>query len=140
MSEQQAQQILYQIQALEQYLIDLSQKESTLFGILREAGAVIETIRAAGNDSKSETLVPVGMGAYLKANLIDTEKLLLSVGAGAVMEKGRDSALNYLESRIKEVEIALRETSGQKQEVANALEQGKLELNRLAQAARSQKK
>ena len=42
MSEEQAQQLMYQMQMLEGYLTDLSQKESSLLNIVREAISATE--------------------------------------------------------------------------------------------------
>jgi len=140
MSEERAQQIMSQIQMLENYFVDLTQKENSLFTILREANSAIESIKAAIEKSDSETLVPVGMGAYLRSSLSLDEKLILSIGSGVAIEKNKNEAINYLEARIKEIEIAIKETSAQKQQVVSSLEHGKHELNQLVRAARSSQK
>ena len=44
MSEQQAEQMMQQMQMLETYFSDLSQREGTFVSILREATAAIESI------------------------------------------------------------------------------------------------
>lgn len=140
MSEEQTQQLLYQMQILESYYADLIQKESYMVSILKEATAAIESIKAVNEDTEYETLVPLGLGTFVKAKILPNEKIVLNVGAGAALEKDKNSTINYLESRVKELEVALQETASQKQEVALRLEQGKHEMNRLIQEARSQKK
>ena len=87
MSEERAQQLMSQIQMLENYFVDLTQKESSLFAILREANSAIESIKSAKEKSDSDTLVPVGMGAYLRAKLSSGEKLILNVGSGVSIGK-----------------------------------------------------
>ena len=67
MSEEEAQQLLYQMQMLEGYLTELSQKESSLLGVIREAVSATETIKNSKIKSDTETLVPIGMGTYMKA-------------------------------------------------------------------------
>ena len=42
MSEEQAQQLLYQMQMLEGYLSELSQKEATIVSVIREASSAIQ--------------------------------------------------------------------------------------------------
>ena len=69
----------------------------------------------------------------------ENQKLVVNLGAGAAVEKDKDSAINYLESRIKEMEVALNETNAKKQEAIANLEQGKHEMNRLVQEGRSKK-
>ena len=139
MSEEQAQQLMYQMQMLESYLVDLTNRENSLVGIIREAASAIESIKSINEKSESDTLVPMGMGTFAKAKIQSTEKLILNLGAGTAMEKDKESAINYLESRIKEMEVALKDTSAQKQEVTASLEQGKQEMNRLIQASRNKK-
>ena len=131
--------MLYQMQMLETYLNDLISKESNIVNILREANSAIQSIKSINDNSESETLVPMGIGAYVKAKILPNQKIVLNLGAGAAVEKDRDSAINYLEARIKEMEVALKETNAKKQEVVANLEQGKQEMNRLVQEGRTKK-
>jgi len=127
------------MQMLETYLGDLMNKENNLVNIIREAASAIGSIKALNETTESETLVPMGIGAFVKAKIQPNQKLILNLGAGAAVEKDKDSAINYLESRIKEMEVALRETNARKQEIATSLEQGKQEMNNLVQASRIEK-
>lgn len=139
MSEEQVQQLLYQMQILESYFADLIQRENYMISVLKEATSAIESIKAVNENTEYETLVPLGLGTFIKAKILPNEKIVLNVGAGAALEKNKESTINYIESRIKEIEVALGETAAQKQEVALRLEQGKHEMNRLMQTARNQK-
>ena len=134
MSEEQAEQLMQQMQMLETYFSDLSQRESTFHSILREAIAAIESIQSLGKKSETETLVPIGMGTYVQTKISSNNKIILNIGAGVAVEKDFPSAINYLEARIKEIEIALQDTSVKKQDAANRLEQGKAQMNQMMQA------
>ncbi|HET6457739.1 MAG TPA: prefoldin subunit alpha [Nitrosopumilaceae archaeon] len=136
MSEEQAQALMQQMQALEAYMSDLLQKEDAVIKLLHEAVGAIDSMKALG-DTHLETLVPVGMGAYVKATIQPNEKLLVSIGAGASLEQDKNSAINYVEERIKELEIVLQQLSTQKHEVAARLEQGQQQMNRILQASQS---
>jgi prefoldin alpha subunit len=136
MSEEQAQALMQQMQALEAYMSDLLQKEDAVIKLLHEATGAIESMKALG-DTQLETLVPVGMGAYVKATIQPNEKLLVSIGAGASLEQDKNSAINYVEERIKELEIVLQQLSAQKHEIAARLEQGQQQMNRILQASQS---
>ena len=140
MSEEEAQQLLYQMQMLEGYLTELSQKESSLLGVIREAISATETIKNSKIKSDSETLVPIGMGTYMKATLSPNQKVILNIGGGAAIEKDQDSAVNWIESRIKEMEIVLQQTNAQKQQVLASLEGGKQKMNQLMQQSGQTKK
>ncbi len=139
MSEEQAQALIQQMQALEAYMADLIQKEEAVIRLLQESSAVIESIKALDGNTPYDTLVPVGLGTYVKATIQPNEKMILNIGAGAAIEQDKSAALNYVEARIKEFEIALQQLSSQRQEVAARLEQGQQELNKLIQSSRSSK-
>ncbi|MCZ6582541.1 MAG: prefoldin subunit alpha [Thaumarchaeota archaeon] len=140
MSEEQLQAIYYQIQMLESYLVDLIQKERTIVKVIQEASSSIESIGGIAENEHLETLVPLGLGAYAKAKIIPNEKMILNIGAGAAIERDKDSTINYIESRIKEMQVALQDTATQKQQVAAKLEQNKQELNNFLQNARKPSK
>ncbi len=133
MSEEQAQQLMQQMQMLETYFTDLSQREGTLLSVLREAISAIESIKSLRQKPNSDTLVPIGMGTYVQTKILSNDKIVLNIGAGIAVEKTYDSTINYLEARIKEIEIALQDTSAKKQEAVTRLEQGKDQMNQLMQ-------
>jgi len=133
MSEEQAQQLMQQMQMLETYFTDLSQREGTLLSVLREAVSAIESINSLHQKPNSDTLVPIGMGTYVQTKILSDDKIVLNIGAGIAVEKTYDSTINYLEARIKEIEIALQDTSAKKQEVIARLEHGKEQMNQLMQ-------
>ncbi|MFN3655129.1 MAG: prefoldin subunit alpha [Candidatus Nitrosotenuis sp.] len=140
MSEEQAQQFLYQMQVLESYAASLDQKEGAIMTFLREAMASIDSINGIAQNPQADSLVPVGLGTYIKAKMSEDPKVLVDVGAGIVVEKDHDSAINYLESRIKELQIALNETMAQKHEALMRLEQLKQQMNNFLQTANQQQK
>ena len=133
MSEEQAQQLMQQMQMLETYFTDLSQREGTLLNVLREAISAIESIKSLREKPNSDTLVSIGMGTYVQTKISSNDKIILNIGAGIAMEKTYDSTINYLETRIKEIEIALQDTSARKQDAIARLEQGKEQMNQLMQ-------
>ena len=135
MSEEQAQQLLQQMQMLESYFADLSQRENTLISVLRESSSAIESLKTLGEKPESSALVPIGMGTFVKTKISSSEKYVVNIGAGVAIEKDKDSAINFLESRLKEVEVALQDVGAKKQEAAARLEQGKQEINKLMQVS-----
>ncbi|MDH3780964.1 MAG: prefoldin subunit alpha [Nitrosopumilus sp.] len=135
MSEEQAEQLMQQMQMLETYFSDLSQREGTFLNIMREAVASIESIKSLNQKPESETLVPIGMGTYVQTKILSNTKIVMNIGAGIAVEKDFASAINYLEARIKEVEVALQDTVAKKQDAAGRLEQGKAQINQLMQSA-----
>jgi len=139
MSEEKTQQLLYQMQMLEGYFSELTQKEESIISVIREASSAIVSLKAIDDKTDSETLVPMGLGTFVKTKLIPNQKLILNVGAGIAIEKDQNYAINFLESRLKEMQVALQEIGGQKQQVSASLEQGKQQMNQLLTASRSKK-
>ena len=139
MSEEQTQQLLYQMQMLEGYFSELIQKEQAIISVIREASSAVVSLKAIDNKTDSETLVPMGLGTFVKTKLIPNQKFILNVGAGVAIEKDQNYAINFLESRLKEFQVALQDIGGQKQQVSASLEQGKQQMNQLLAASRSKK-
>ena len=65
MSQEQAEQLMQQMQMLETYFSDLSQREATFLNVYRETIAAIESIQSIQKNPDAETLVPIGMGTFL---------------------------------------------------------------------------
>ena len=137
MSEEHAQALLQQMQSLESFLNDLLQREETVMRLLQEATNAVESIKVLTGNVEYETLVPVGLGVYVKAKINPDQKMIINIGAGASVEQNKESAINYMESRIKELEMVLQQLASQRQEVSMKLEQGQHEMNRLIQSNRS---
>ena len=137
MSEAQAQMLLQHMQMLENMFTELSQKENSIVNIIRDANSAVKSIQELKSNPDSETLVPVGMGTFIKTKSIPNEKVVLNMGAGVAIEKDHDSALNFLESKIKELEVALQETNTQRQQIAANIEQGKQQMQQIMQQSQN---
>ena len=137
MSEEQTQQLLYQMQMLENLFGELTQKENSIINIIREANSAIHSIKGIDTQSESDSLVPLGLGAFMKSKVNSNEKIIINVGSGIAIEKNHNDAINYLESRLKELEIVLQETNQQRQQVAANLEQGKQQMQNLMQKSQN---
>ena len=94
MSEEQAQQLMQQMQMLETYFSDLSQREGTFLSVLREATAAIESIKSLNQKSDADTLVPIGMGTYVPTKISSKSKIVLNIGAGVAVGVGATIAFN----------------------------------------------
>ena len=137
MSEEQAQQMLQQMQMLENMYAEMAQKENSIKNIIRDATSAINSIQEIKVNPDSESLVPIGMGTFIKTKTIPNEKIVVNVGSGVAIEKDHNSALSYLESKIKELEVALQETNAQRQQIAANLEQGKQQMQQIMQQPQS---
>ncbi|MEK0348703.1 MAG: prefoldin subunit alpha [Nitrosopumilus sp.] len=134
MSEEQTQQLMQQMQMLETYFSELSQREVTFLNVLKETTASIESIKSLSEKPESETLIPIGIGTYIPTKILSNSKIVLSIGAGVAVEKDFPSAINYLEAHIKEIEVALQDNAAKKQDAAAQLEKGREQINQLMQS------
>ena len=140
MSQEQdhAQQLMYEMQMLEGHLAELQKRESSLAAVLREAVDTIESIKSIKDEKSVKSLVPLGLGAFAKTEMSAKEKLIVNIGAGIAVEKDHDSAINYVESRIKEFEVAIQDTAARKQEAAERMDEGREMISQMSQAATKQ--
>ena len=138
--EQQAQQLMQQLQMLENHFTQLAQQENTIVNIIREANSAIQSISETKTKTESDSLVPIGMGVYIKSKIQSKEKIIIDVGSGVAVEKDQNSAINWLESRLKELEIALQNVSSQRKQVADNLEIGKQQMQTIMQKSQASQK
>ncbi|HDQ16424.1 MAG TPA: prefoldin subunit alpha [Bacteroidetes bacterium] len=55
-------------------------------------------------DDDSETLIPIGGGAFVYASLKNTSKVLIDIGSDLVAEKNFEGAIKKIEKRIEELQ------------------------------------
>ena len=106
-AEQKVNEMVQQSKILEAYMNDILTKESTVNRLIAEAHLASEAIQELSSLAKQEeSLVPIGIGIYLKVSDPAVTNLLVNVGSGVTIEKSKENTKNYVESRIKEFELA----------------------------------
>lgn len=135
MAEQQLNEMAQQSRMLEAYMNDITGRQAAVARLLEEARIASATIQGVSADAESETLMPVGAGVYVKTTVPPIKKLVVNLGSGVAIEKSRDDALNFVEARIKEYEVALRQLEGQRQEIAMRMEQMQQQINMMLRSA-----
>jgi prefoldin alpha subunit len=134
--EQRINEMVQQSRVLEAYMNDVMTRQVTVSKLMEEARLASTTIQNITSESEVESLMPVGVGVYIKTSVPPIKKVLVTLGAGVALEKNRDDALNYVESRIKEYEVAARQLEAQRQEIAMRMEQVQAQINQMIRAAR----
>ena len=140
MSEEQAQQLMQQMQMLENHFAQLTQQENSIINIIREANSALHSINETKTKNESDSLVPIGMGVYVQSKIQSKDKVIINIGSGVAIEKDHDSAINWLESRLKELEVALKNVNSQRQQVADNLEMGKQQMQNFIQKSQKAQK
>jgi prefoldin alpha subunit len=105
---------------------------------MEEAHLASNAVQNIADESDIESLAPVGIGVYMKALIPPVKKLLINLGAGVAIEKSREDTLNYIESKIREFEIALRQLVNQKQQIETRMEQIQNQINQMLKQAPAQ--
>ncbi|MFZ0893066.1 MAG: prefoldin subunit alpha [Candidatus Nitrosopolaris sp.] len=135
--EQKINEMVEQSRILEAYMNDIINREATVTRLVGEARLASTAIQNIVDEDVVEALTPVGIGVYIKTMVPPIKKLLINVGAGVTVEKTREDAINYVEVKIKEFEVALRQLLGQKQQIAARMEQIQAQINQMLQQGQS---
>jgi len=101
--------IAYEMQAYREQAQLIQQQMANLQLNYNSVESAIETLNNIRKfSSKEEALLPIGSGAYIKARVESTEVALIDVGAGVIVEKPIPEAVQFLNSRMKDMD-SLRE-------------------------------
>jgi len=133
--EQRINEMVQQSRVLEAYMNDVMTRQVTVTRLMEEARLASTTIQNITSESEVESLMPMGIGVYVRTVVPPIKKLLVNLGAGVAVEKNREDALNYVESRIKEYEVAARQLEAQRQEIAMRMDQLQSQINQMIRAA-----
>jgi len=133
--EQRINELVQQSRILEAYMNDVMTRQVTVSKLIEEAHLASDTIQNITSESDVESLMPIGIGVYVKTTVPPIKKLLINFDAGVAIEKSREDALNYVETRIKEYEVAARQLEAQRQEIAMRINQLQSQINQMVQAA-----
>ena len=133
--EQRINELVQQSRILEAYMNDVMTRQVTVSKLMEEAHMASNTIQNINSESDVESLMPIGIGVYVKTTVPPIKKLLINLDAGVAIEKSREDALNYVETRIKEYEVAARQLEAQRQEITMRINQLQSQINQMIQAA-----
>ena len=128
-TEQKISEMLQQSKILEAYLNDILAKESTVTRLITEAHLASEAIQELSTTNQEESLVPIGIGIYLKVTVPQVRNLFVNVGSGVTIERSKENTKNYVESKIKEFELALQQLQSQKEQIAVRMNQLQNDIN-----------
>lgn len=135
--EQRLTELAQHSKTLELYLNEIIGREVTVTKLIEEARLASHALQNIPPGKENEGLMPIGIGIFIKTNIASLDKLLVNVGAGVTVEKSREDTLNYIESRIKEFEIAFNQLTTQKKQLTSQLEQIQIQANTMLQQASS---
>lgn len=127
-----------ELQALQMYLNEYTQQGEILARQLdllvrqrMEASAAIEALKELKSVEEPVVLFPLGGGATVRARVLDTDRILVNIGADVIVQRTNGQATEYLEDRIRELEAlekkvgeSLQNIRAQVNEIARRIEIG----------------
>ena len=108
--ENYSKEIQNQVEVLNNYLIDIQRSQQTLTNVKLEK-------------NMDETLISLGRGVMIKAKPIESDKVYYNVGAGVIVTKKIDEAIDDLDSRVEEIQTKMTGLSDQLQQVYQQMQQ-----------------
>ncbi|HEY4699807.1 MAG TPA: prefoldin subunit alpha [Nitrososphaerales archaeon] len=123
MSDQEIiQSLIAELRYLESILEETTSRQGFILKIIGEARAGLAASNEVCNSPiKSEVLIPLGGGLFLKAEAPPTDKLFLGIGADVIIEKSKDDVTKFVEERIKEMENTLMGLEAQRKEISKKI-------------------
>jgi prefoldin alpha subunit len=124
--EQTAEALQSRIGMVNAVVTDLTYANSTLEGLEKET-------------ENSELLVPVGGTSYIKAKLVNPDKIIVGLGAGVSVEKTREEAKEIIKKRLEDLEKTRMAMRQQFAQVAERINQNREKLEALVATMRERK-
>lgn len=123
---------LAQFQMLQANMQALQEREHVIaqrFAELQETKQTIDELKTVKNND--ETLIPLGTGNFISGKVLDSENVLVGLGAGVAIRKSREEAKKILDSRIQEMQNVVQDMSLQMQAITQEMQKLQPEIERL---------
>ena len=121
--------LVVETRVLESTYNELSARQNLLERALLETRAALDAIAGLTESKSSEILTQIGGGAMLRSPPPSIDKVMVSIGAGVVVEKPREEAKALLEGRNRDVEKTIISIANQRNEIADRLNSDRQALN-----------
>jgi|TARA_B100001750_G_scaffold246254_1_gene267991 prefoldin alpha subunit len=130
-AEQQAQAMIQQMRMLESYLEEINNRENISIKAIIESKAASKATENLEKANFEDILFPIGSGLLIK--LGKTPTFLVNIGAGITIEKNAEEVKEFLDTRIKDIEEAMKTLTVQKNEMTQQYNSIRTALNTIVQ-------
>lgn len=131
--EEEVQQMYVEFQTINANIKQFEKQNTALEQQLMELMVTRQTLEDLKKlKSKTEILVPISSGIYAKADIKDTDKFIVNVGANVTLNKDLESTKKIIEKQIEEIQGLQKNLAGELQKhttKASVLEQ---EISKIA--------
>lgn len=121
--QQKLQQMITQLNTYKSQAEMLQKQVEALQQSMAELDVLEKTIDDLQNKDSVESLVPVGGGAFMKAEIKDTSNIIMSIGAGIAVKQTAEEAKVTVESQKDELKDSLDKTLQSLQQVTDVIGQ-----------------
>lgn len=138
--EQKMEQMANAIKSLEEQLESLIRNEEAMTRqrvAAQAAGDAIRQIKSNDQAATQDTLFNIGGGVFVPTKIRASSKMVLEIESGVAIEKDPEYIVNYLENRIREIGMAIKNNSAEKQKLIEQIQQDRMQLSQVLQSAYS---
>ena len=131
-SEQEARQLVAEYQEYQRNVEMFQEQMAMVRNNLMACESSINTISALMEASQSgnyESVIPVGSGCFVHAEIRDFSKVIVNVGSGTSIEKNADDALAFLKERKEKLEKMIRDLNESVAKIIQNMKQIESRLN-----------
>jgi prefoldin alpha subunit len=129
MSEDEIRRLSAEYQVYELQLRDLNKRIELVQNTINEMNMTQNTLEAVKNNKKEgEFLAPIGSNSFIKSKFIDTEKVLIGLGANIIAEVPIEDAIEETNKRRSDFQKLLLSIRGQITKVQTKLEETRAKI------------
>jgi prefoldin alpha subunit len=130
-ADQQLQEYLYEFKMMESRLSEITNQREMLIRTLMDIRGGLSTLKGLDKLSSSEVLIPIGGGVFVNAKTPPSNKFLIGIGANVIVEKNKENTVKFVESRINEIENAVKGTDAHRADINNKMMMMRERINEL---------
>ncbi len=123
--------MIQQMRMLESYLEEINNRENISIKAIIESKAASKATENLEKANFEDILFPIGSGLLIK--LGKTPTFLVNIGAGITIEKNAEEVKEFLDTRIKDIEEAMKTLTVQKNEMTQQYNSIRTALNTIVQ-------
>jgi prefoldin alpha subunit len=108
--ESKINEIAYTMEVIKEQIEDIEQRNQSLAQLLQDLTVTLDFLRNIGK-VEGNSLIPIGRGLYVEAEIKNRERVLVNLGSGAYKKASISDAIKIIEERKKDVTKAIEKNS-----------------------------
>ncbi len=131
--EQELQAKYVQYQVLRQQLAAYLEEKTIMDTRLNELNVTIDALHRLDEIKKGDEMwSQLGSGAFIRSDIKDVDKVMISIGAGIVVKETMPRCIEILQSRLEEINSIYNEMASEITKISSVLEKLEPQLEMLA--------